>query len=288
MITERDFQILLALARYYVLSRAQVQHLVFPTDPEGRITRRRLQVLLEEHLIQRTRMEVCRHAAGAPAPVYYPARKGCEFLAEHCDDERFLAACTDTPLPHHLPHWLAISDTHIALSEAITRQADVQLDDWINEWDIVNKLETAPENRYRLYTLLRESPRLVCAPDAGFLLSLRGHRKAFYLEQDRATSGVYQVASSKTAGYAAMAEQLLHRRHFPTATVETFTVILVAPTSRRRDALRKALCGKPGVALWRVVAVPELTAENFLHGTIFYPCEGPPDSLIKPAKGGSQ
>src|SRR6185369_16543392 len=104
-----------------------------------------------------------------------------------------------------------------ALDEAIKSQSAVTLDGWLNEWDICNKDESAPEKKYRLYTLIRESPRLVCAPDAAFLLTVKGHSKVFYVEQDRATSGVYQVASSKSPGYAALAEAGLQRRHFPQA-----------------------------------------------------------------------
>jgi hypothetical protein len=54
----------------------------------------------------------------------------------------------------------------IALDEAISRQTDVKIEGWINEWDIVNKDESVPEKRFRLYTLIRENPRLSCAPDA--------------------------------------------------------------------------------------------------------------------------
>jgi hypothetical protein len=53
-----------------------------------------------------------------------------------------------------------------------------------------------------------------------------GHSKVFYLEQDRATSGVRQVANGKTPGYAAMAERRLQTRHFE-ASVPGFSVLVV-------------------------------------------------------------
>src|SRR5262249_10419336 len=134
---------------------------------------------------------------------------------------------------------------------------------------------------FRLYLLLRENPRLVCAPDAAFLLAVAGHRKAFYLEQDRNTSGVRQIAASKTQGYAVMAQQQLHRRHFPESTIPTFSVLMIAPTDRRRDALRKAIFGKPGAELWKFAAVPDLSPEQFLFDPIFFPCEGEPKPLVK-------
>jgi len=283
MITERDFTILRALVRYYVLNRAQIQHLCFPDDQHGRVTRRRLQVLVNAKLINRTPMLVCNPMAGTPAPVYYPARKGCEFLAEYTGDERFLAAPHQTPQAHHLFHWLAVSDTHIALDAAIAAQQEVVLTDWLSEWDVANKDESAPEKRFRIYTLIHESPRLVCAPDAAFLLSMRGHAKVFYLEQDRNTSGVNQIAASKTPGYAAMAERQLHHKHFPQTTLDAFSVLIVAPSERRRDALRKAIAGKPGAALWRFACVHDLTPAKFLFAPIFHQCEGEPLPLIKPA-----
>ena len=164
MLTDRDFAILCAVVRYYVLNRQQIQRICFPQDPNGRVTRRRLQALVAAGLLNRQNTLFCHPLAGPAAPVYFPSRKGCELLAEMYDDERFLATPTQAPIPHHTLHWLAVSDTHITLDDAIKTQTAVTLDGWLNEWDICNKDESAPEKRFRLYTLIRESPRLVCAP----------------------------------------------------------------------------------------------------------------------------
>lgn len=281
MVTPRDFQILLALIRYFLLSRPQIQRLLFPDDMNGRSTRRRLQMLVDLQLINRQHLLFAQPAGGSPASVYYPSRRGCELLFEEFGDERFLLTPTQAPIPHHINHWLAISDTHLTLDAAIRLQQDVQVEDWINEWDVCNKDETIPEKRYRLYTLLSENPRLICAPDAAFLLSLAGHRKVYYLEQDRHTSGVHQVASGKTKGYAALAELKLHRRHFPQTTLETFTVLLIAPSPKRRDALRVAFGDKPGSSLWRFASATDVTPESFLFNPIFYGTTGDPQPLVK-------
>ena len=281
MLTERDIAILLALTRYYVLSRPQIQRLCFDSDTSGRVTRRRLQHLVGQKLINRQRMLYVPPNGGSTSSVYYPAPLGCEFLAGHFDDETFLATSTVSPIPHHLAHWIAVSETHIAFDKAIALQEEVHIDGWINEYDVVNKDESRPEKRYRLYSLLRESPRLVCSPDAAFLLSMRGHKKVFYLEQDRATSGARQIADSKTKGYAFMNELRAHRRHFPEATVDTFTVLMIAPTASRRDLLRNAIKGKPGASLWRFAAVADLQPEKMLFEPIYYPCEGEPAAIVR-------
>ena len=225
---------------------------------------------------------------GAPAPVYYPSFKGNALLAEMTGDDRFLAIPVQQPTMHHVWHWLAVSETHITFDEVIRSQYDdspnsVQIVEWFNEYDVVNPTETLPEKRFRLYTLLRSSPRLICAPDAAFLLSTRGHTKVFYLEQDRATTGVHQIVASKAQGYCVLAEVSGHRWHFPKTTIDTFTVLMVAPNARRRDALRKVIREKRGAQLWRFASVEDLTPEKLLFEPIWYPCDGEPAALIKPA-----
>lgn len=281
MITPRDIAVLVALSRYAVLSRPQIQRICFPTDEGGRVARRRLQYLVDEKLINRQQMLYCQPMGGTPASVYFPARLGNEFLANHFDDERYLASPVIPMVPHHIPHWIALADTHVAFDVAIEHQSEVAVEGWINEFDVVNKDESAPERRYTLYTLIQDSPRLVCNPDAAFLLSMGGHKKVFYIEQDRNTSGARQVADSKTKGYEAMNGMKLHRKHFPATTIDTFTVLLVTMSPKRRDTLREAFKDKPGASLWRFTTVDDLVPEKLLNEPIFYPCIGEPAALIK-------
>jgi hypothetical protein len=166
---------------------------------------------------------------------------------------------------------------------AIAQQKDVTLDGWLNEWDVCNPTESKPERRFTLYTVLRDSPRLIAAPDAAFVLSTRGFRKIFYLEQDRGTSGVRQIAASKPPGYAELAARGWHKRHFPITNMESFTVLLVTTSSRRRDLLRKAFENKPGAEFWKFTTVEQMTPERTLFESVWYPCVGDPLSLVKPA-----
>ena len=283
MLTPRDIEILKVIAQYYVLNRDQIQRLCFPSDPNGRTTRRRLQVLVQGEFIRRHTLFPFQAHFGAPAPVYYPSKQGCEFLADQLGDERYRLTCTAPPQPNNLLHWLSISDFHIALNASTALQAGVRVEDWINEWDIVNKDESKPELRYRLYSLLDPSPRLVCAPDAGFVLRVNQYRKAFYLELDRGSVSVSQLAASRPKGYAALAERRLHRRHFPNVNVEPFTVLLVTTTIHRRDTLRRELAKQPGASLWKVATIGECTPEALLMTPIFHPCgEGQAAPLVKP------
>jgi len=283
-VTDRDKSVLRAVARYYTLTRQQLGALCFPDDKDGRITRSRLQKLLDAGLLNRTRMEVINPAVGAGigAPVYYPSRKGCEFLAQETGDETFLSVATHTPNWQHLYHWVAVAQLHILLDQAVALAPEVTVDGWYGEWSIANPDEELPEKLYRLYTVVNaEKPRIVCVPDAAFLLGKAGYRKVLYVEMDRDTTReASRVIAQKAPGYAGLAAMRGHLRHFPTANVEKFTVVMIAPTERRRDALLKAVQGKDAADRWFFAALPDLTPESFLFGTVFRNHQGEAKSLV--------
>lgn len=286
MITLRDTQLLLSLARYYTLTRAQINRLHFPEDRNGRLTRRRLQLLVDAKLIHRTNMQVVNPAQGAPAPVYYPSREGCAFVAQEFGPDAVRGACWQLPNWQSLYHIVQVADTHILFDQSVARYPGVCIPEWYSESSILNPEEQLREKRYTLYTRLTE--RIVCVPDAGLILEKAGHRKVFYLEQDRdTTQNAERVAARKHAGYQLLAERSGHRKHFPSATVRDFSVLMVAPSMRRRDALRRAFSRTSGSALWRFASLSELTAETLLMRPMWHACDGTVAPLLKPAEGAS-
>lgn len=281
MLQVRDIEILASVARYYTLTRAQVNRIHFPADADGRITRRRLRLLHESKLINRTSMQVVNPLMGAPAYVYYPSADGCAYLAQELKDDHYKTACTLTPQWMYLYHWVDVADTHIRLDQAVAKFPGVSVPKWISEWTLADPNEKEPEKRYKLYTRLGQ--RLVCAPDAGFLLEKDGFRKAHYLEEDRdTTKNADRVAAQKCHGYAGLFEQRMHIvRHFPLANVEKFTVLVVAPSVNRRESLRKAFSAKPASWLYKFASKTDLAPETFLKAPIWYPCTGDPAVLVK-------
>src|SRR5581483_802326 len=273
MLKPIDTQILTSVGRYYTLLRSQITRLHLPWDDDGRETRERLQQLLKLRLVNRCRMEVVNPNMGAPAPVYYPSEDGCAYLAQELEDPTHLAACTQTPNWQHLYHWVQVAETHISLDRAVGQTDGVTVPKWYGEWDVVNPDERLPHKRFRLYTLLSETPKVVCVPDAGFVLDAHGAKRAFYLELDRdTTKNAERVAAQKFQGYFGLAERRLHLRHFLDADPETFRVLTVAPTGKRRDALRKAVGQRKGSWLWWFASAEELKPETFLTGKVWYKC----------------
>ena len=281
MVTGRDMEVLLCLARYRLLNRCQLQRLCYPTDKDGRITRRRLASLAEEGLVRGHSMLVASQYDGPPAPVYLLAEGGRKYLAEKLVDDRLLLKPVHLPHALHLYHQLAVSEAHITLEAAIAGQNTVTLEAWYNEAEVVNTHEPNPDKHFNLFTEFRSCPRLVCSPDAAFMLGYKGRRSVFYVELDRGTgdrgTGARQLVTGKTPGYAELARRQLHRKHFPAVTDDDFTVLLIVPHPRRRDALRRSFRRKnPGAYrtdLWRFAAHTNLNTETVLHGDVFYRCD---------------
>ncbi len=272
------------MARYGVITRAQIQDVIGGRN--DRQMRADLMELVGDGLLARASMEVVLPRAGRPAPVYFPTSRGVEIAAEVFEDARLLGTSTQRPNSAHLFHFIQVTEFRIRFDRAIAGQSAVSLGGSLAEWDIAQGQENhsrEPHKQYRLFTLLSEKPRLVCAPDAAFLLVVQGFQKIYYVEIDRGTSGLRQIAASKTPGYAELAKRKWHRRHFET-NVETFGVLHVCPSASRRDLLRAEMKTKDGAALHRFVSWTDCDPARLLHDPIFWTCgEKEPQPLVKRA-----
>lgn len=280
-ITQVDMQVLAALARYYVLTREQIQRICFPEHQSGRSTRKHLTRLRTAGFIAKHRVPVALPGTNGAAPVYYPTNEGAEALASYFDDARFLATNTRHPRADRLAHWIALNDTRLVINLAVGNSTSVQLDGWFSEWETINK-DAAEPNRFYLHVQFTTDPPLSCSPDAAFLLSAGGFKKVYYLEQDLGTSSPKQIAARKTKGYAQLAARQHHRVHFPATNVDRFAVLMVTTNRYRCEAIAAAVAKEPGAALWLFINQQELTAESFLHAPITYDCRGVAGPLVAP------
>ncbi|QDU10902.1 replication-relaxation family protein [Gimesia aquarii] len=281
VITDTDLQILEVLAQYYVLTREQIQRFSAAPISSGRSVRRRLLKMSLAELIRKHRIPVALPGKNGAAPVYYLTKNGTEVLADHFNDGTYLGLPTRQPRVDRLNHWVALNETRWTIEQAIASQSEVGLERWINEWETVNKSAHEKEQFY-LQTKLSENPPLSCSPDAGFVMSLRGHKKVFYLEQDLGTSSPKQIAARKTKGYAELANRKLHRKHFPETTLDTFTILFITTTAYRSQTTAERIRTRPRPDLWLCIDQHELTPESFLYGPITLNYQGERAALVKP------
>lgn len=282
-VTSRDFEVLKLLARYFVMSRSQINRLCYPSDESGRITRRRLGSLCREGFIRNHTMEVVNPVRGGSIPVYHLDQRGREHLAIELKDDTYYLKPTKVSHALHLYHALLVTEIYITIDAAITAQSRATLQASFNEHEVVNVDEADPKKHYRLFIeISHEHPRIACSPDLGILLGVENHRAAFYMEVETGKNGPRWSATRKHRGYFEHARRGLHRRHFPTATLDTPHVLSIWPTPNQRDAFLRQLRGKDGATLWRAASSTELTADTFLFGKIWYRTDGDePGALVK-------
>ena len=279
---DRDFKTLNAIATYFLLNRHQIQPLCFPDDTEGRVTRRRLAAMVKAGYLRRPKQQVPSPIGGTVCPVYYLGAKGRDELAVRLDDPAILAKPVEPPPPAHLEHSLAVSQFQIVLRSAIKQNQTVKMEKWFNEREPINPLST-PEKYRTLFTELRNRPRLVCNPDAGFLLGREENRVVYYLERERGGTGAHQLYKRKHRGYDGLQRTKKHCEHFPDTTYRAgFSVLCVAQSAVHRKQLLKAFKGKPAAEFWRFAAASDLAVETILTSPIWYHAEkADPGPLIR-------
>lgn len=273
----RDIETLAYLAQYFILNSRQIRQLAFPDDSTGRIARRRLTKMMEAGYLRKRNMHVVNPADGSASPVFHLAKGGREFLAGHFDDEAFLHKPLEPSQPQHLYHYVAVSDTQRLFNAAIANcQEPVLMPRWHNEDEIINPEETERSKRHYLRTEFSVAPRVVCLPDAGFLLDYKGHRLAVYLEQDRDTFFHDRVAARKSRGYEQLLAGKRHREHFPETTFDHFYVLFVAPTKKRAEQLRRSFNkknkGTDAAKIYRFASLDEITPANLLFEPMLSCC----------------
>jgi hypothetical protein len=276
-LTERDCQILFLLRRYVYLRTNHIRDLVAPHDDDGSIVRGRLRKLSGASLIRRYQPRLV-DLGGSIAPIFALTMKGANALvAARGDSSLSLSSEPNFADWMSMNHYCALSALHILIDQAIAAQNYVRMHALYFEHEIVQPDIDDATRKYRLHTLVSETPRVVCCPDSAFELEVSGYRRALYVEREMGTDTPARVAAKKCKGYAGL-ESGLFRRHFPHA--RDVRVLWLCPNAGWRDALRREMRGKPGCAIALFASAPELTSASVLHTPLWYSTEQGPLPLV--------
>lgn len=274
VLQDRDIEVLASLAHYFILNSRQLREICFPEDSTGRVTRRRLSKMMHAGFVRKRNLHVVNPADGSTAPVYHLAKDGREFLAGHFDDETLLAKPLEPSQPQHLYHYVAVSETHSLFDKALRQHTDVTIPQWVNEDEFVNPDEPDKSQRRLLRTSF--DSRIVCLPDAAFLLGYQQQNVVVYLEQDRDTFFYDRVAARKSPGYQQLLSKSVHQQHFPDTTLPFFFVLVVTPTAKRAEQLRRAFAKRNQdhdvQKTYRFASLDELNATNLLFEPMLSCC----------------
>lgn len=196
-LTARDREILKQVFTYRLLTREQIETLLFPpTGGQDHFTktskaRMRLKLLFHHGYVERIPMFVGT-AAWAWRPIYRLARKGAEIVAADLGvPEKKLAYWGNREDKDHrdshvsflfLEHALKINDVRIAVSIA-ARKAGYQVEKWLDD----TTLKSQEMKDYVALPVGQGTRKVAVIPDAYFALNMGTRRAHFLLELDRAT-----------------------------------------------------------------------------------------------------
>jgi hypothetical protein len=223
VLTERDKDILRQLHSYRLMTREQIERLLFfengPTKTSQ--VRKRLKLLFHHGYIDRIPAPI-KPGIWAWRPVYRLGRKGAEIIAVemHVPKIAYWGQGFDkdqraTEIGFlFLEHVLQINDVRIA----ITLNAKVKgyaIEKWIDD-------TTLKGQRMKEYVSV-ERESVLFVPDAYFILHLRDRRAHFFLELDRATMG-HRRWRTKVAAYKTFVESGKYQERYQTRSLRVLTV----------------------------------------------------------------
>ena len=275
-------QVLRRLAEYTYLVRPQISKLEFPTHKDSRYCRKILSEMLHVKLIGKTNKRITYDALRSGCPVYWPTEYGIEVLAGAAHDETYLSASHQRPRNDRLDHWVATSETHLVLDQAIAAQQYVDVPLWVNEW---NKFRADGRNKFYLHVQFQEKPtKKSCSPDAAFLMNVEGLLQPVYVESDLNSSSPAQTVFRKEIGYDTLwTTGKFRTQHFPQLKDHNDFIVVMITTDRwRRDRLARVAKDIKGGYRWRFAAIGDVRPETILHERIFVNKDLETKRLVKP------
>lgn len=275
VMTERDKRILHAVYEYRMLTREQVERLLFaPEEGQDHFTktsraRHRLKVLYQNKFLERVPLPVGK-AAWAWQPVYRLARTGAQMVAADLGvdlrelvywgkgDDKDRRSTQVTPL--FLSHTLQINDVRIAVTLA-ARQQSYRLETWLDDGQLKSQ-----ERRDYVVVGGEGTDRMIAViPDSYFVLNLGDRRAPFFLEVDRATMSNSRWGIKIRAYLAYLRSGKYTERYH----MRALRVLTVTTTEQRLMNLKETTRKAGGGDLFWFTTMEEVSASSVFFGPIW-------------------
>ncbi len=237
-LTERDKEIIRAVYSFRMLTREQIQKLLFPMI-RREVPQRRLKYLYHHRYLERVPLPVSDHPLAAKKPVYRLAPRGAEQIAQEQDIElkELLYWGRGDDKDHRdtqvtslfLEHELAVNEVRIAVTLSAQKHK-MEVEKWLDEPTLRGFRDSV--------TITNEETgrkqKVTVIPDAYFLL-VTPRRAHFELEVDRSTMTLTRW-KQKIMAYEAYIYQGYYEKRFK---VRTLRILTVATSAERLKHLRE-------------------------------------------------
>ncbi len=275
VLTDRDKKILRQVYLYRLMTREQIEQLLFPPDKgqdhptKTSIVRRRLKLLYQHEYLERIPAPI-GPGLWAWRPVYRLAGKGAEIVAgelgvspkklaywgkgsdkDHRSDEVSLL---------FFEHALAINDVRIAVTLAAQAKG-FRVEQWFDD----NLLKSQEMKDYVTVKGKKQSERVAIIPDAYFVLNLGERRAHFFLELDRATMSSKRW-KTRVLGYKAYTESGKYQERYHTTSLRILTV---TTTAERLVNLKKTTEQAGGSKVFWFTTIDQATVDKIFFSPIW-------------------
>lgn len=271
VLTPRDHAILHAIYVYRLVTREQIEQLLFPVgEGQDHFTRtskarERLRLLFHHGYVERIPMLVGSEA-WAFRPVYRLASKGAAEVASDLsvpvkqlaywgkgDDKDH----RDTRVSSlFLEHALKLNDVRIAFMLA-AHKAGVRIEEWLAD----ASLQAQERKDYVALAASGESRKVAIVPDAYCALSIENRRYHFFLELDRATMSLPRWATRVEAYRAYVYSGKYTERYHS----KSLRILTVTTTEERLQNLKtKTAKAQGGGMFWFAIS------EDVSPSTVFF------------------
>ncbi len=276
VLTERDLEILRTVYAFRLITREQVERLIFPPT-NGRekytrtsITRHRLKLLFHNRYLERLPIPV-KPGAWAWRPLYRLAKKGAQLIA----DKQGIAV---SELPYwgrrfdkdqrrtvasqlFVDHLLKINDARIAVILAADA-VGCRIEQWIDDAALKS------QERQDFATIRRHGGKardVQVVPDGYFVLNLGNRRAHFFLELDQATMS-NQRWKSKVLAYQRYVASGRYQEKYQT---QSLRILTVTTTEKRLKNLKKVTERVGGGRMFWFSTFEQAVSEQVLSGHIW-------------------
>lgn len=209
-LTERDVDILKAVAEYRILRQDHIQQLFFGSKSTAQY---RLSHLYQHGFLNRHFLPVY---AGWSPTLYALDKRGVALLKAACGIDR--VNLWDAENGHEfLSHTLAINDFRVAVTVAC-RQAGYTLAQWIGEASL-----KADYDRVTISDPNGKKQSVSLIPDSYFTVETPKGRASFFLEMDMGTMTLRRF-QNKIRAYLAYLESKAYQQRYQTKSLRVLTV----------------------------------------------------------------
>lgn len=265
VMTERDKEILRQIQAYRLMTREQIERLLFSENGPTKTSqvRKRLKLLYHHGYVDRIPAPI-RPGVWAWRPVYRLQRKGAEIIAAESKTkgvsywgQGFDRDYRRTEISFlFLEHILRINDVRIAITLNVQAKG-YRIEKWIDD--------TALKGQQMKEYVEVEGEKVPFIPDGYFIVHLGDRRAHFFLELDQATMG-HQRWKAKVSAYKTFVESGKYQERYQTRSLRVLTV---TTTPSRLENLKQTTESVGGDHLFWFTTIQQAISESVLSDPIW-------------------